>query len=43
MATMIDVLDGETRVAEVARMLDGVEQTPAGLALASDMLRRGTR
>ena len=43
MSTMIEVLENEARTGEIARMLGGAEQSPASLALASDLLRRGTR
>ncbi|HET9122752.1 MAG TPA: DNA repair protein RecN [Acidiferrobacteraceae bacterium] len=41
--TMIETLTGDARTSEVARMLGGAEETPESLALASDLLRRGTR
>ena len=41
--TQVEVLDAEARVAEVARMLGGVELTERSVAHAREMLERGMR
>jgi DNA repair protein RecN (Recombination protein N) len=42
-ASQVDLLDGERRVQELARMLGGVKVTRATLDHAAEMLRNASR